>query len=204
MRTQMAAAALAAAAALSAGLSTTASSAATAATWTVTPGGSTGGSGPGTLKDTTAGTTVFTCTALGLSLLFKSGSGLTNPLASISALRVSGCPTTVTITAGGLPWQLNGSSYDASTGVTTGTISGIDMRITEPGCSVTADGTAAGADNGRATIHYANATGKLKIGPGGSLRLWAVSGCLGMFHTGDRAALTDTITLTPHEHITSP
>jgi hypothetical protein len=187
----------------------TSSSATTAATWTVKPGGNFTTSGATQVKDTKT-TTVVTCKPVNRAFTAESGSGLPGTdIASITAVTYSGCTLgTITIpdvTANGLPWKLNATSYDVKTGVTTGTITGIDIQATTTGCAATLDGTAAGADDGMVKFTYTNSTGAFELLPaGGNLHYWAVSGCLGLVESGDPAQASGSTTVKPKQTITSP
>jgi hypothetical protein len=195
-----------AAAALTVALSAAPSSATTAATWTVKPGGKISGSGPAQVKDTKTGT-VAKCTSLKLGATAKKGSKLPGAkIAKITSATFSGCtigPISVTVAAHGLPWYLNALSYKS--GVTTGSITGIDLVATATGCSATLDGTKAGADNGTTKGTYSNSSGKLTLlGPGGNLHTYAVSGCLGLVKNGDPDQASGTLKVSPKQKITSP
>src|ERR1700690_3620989 len=144
----------------------------TAKTWTVHPGGAiTGKAGKTTLTDTTTGT-VLTCKSSTTAATLKSGSGLAGAaIASVTSVKFATCTgplsITFTVTSNNLPWNLNAVSYTASSGVTHGTLTGIDATLSGPGCSATVDGTAAGAHNGSVKGTYTNSTHKLKILPTG-------------------------------------
>jgi hypothetical protein len=191
------------------GLGTTAAMASNiAATWSVSPGGSFSFSGSGQVKDATTGT-VAKCTSIKLSGTLKSGHGLSGSgLGTIKTASFTGCTVAtlaVTVTTHGLPWKENATSFNATTGVTTGNISGIDLVATAPGCSATLDGTGAGANNGKTKITYTNSTGKIKLlGTGGNLHSYAVSGCFGLVNNGDAQHASGTETVTPKQTITSP
>jgi hypothetical protein len=194
--------------ALTVGLGMSPSFATTAATYTVTPGGAATASGTAQVKDTKTGT-IAKCTSLKLDATLKKGSGLAGAkIGSITgpATAFTGCSIgtiSVSVTAKGFPWHLNATSYKS--GVTTGTITGIDLVATATGCSATLDGTAAGADNGKVKVTYTNSTGKLAIlSAGGNLHDWAVSGCLGLENNGDPQDATGSTTVSPKQTITSP
>jgi hypothetical protein len=179
-----------------------------ATTWTVSPGGAiTAKSGKTVLTDTTTGN-ALTCKSSSTSATLKSGSGLAGAgLGSITAVTFKTCTgplgLTFTVTTNGLPWKLNAKSYNSSTGVTTGTITGIDATLSGPSCSATVDGTAAGADNGMVKATYTNSTGKLKIlTTGGNLHIYNVSGCAGLIATGDATTFSATYTVSPKQTIT--
>jgi hypothetical protein len=187
---------------------TTAMASSVRATWTVSPGGAISFSGSGQVKDATTGT-IAKCTSIKMSGTLKSGTGLSGTkLGSITTAAFTGCTiatVAITVTTNGLPWRLNATSFNATTGVTTGNISGIDLVATAPGCSATLDGTAAGANNGRTRITYTNSTGKIKLlGSGGNLHSYAVSGCFGLVNNNDVQQASGSGTLTPKQTITSP
>jgi hypothetical protein len=178
------------------------------ATWSVSPGGSFSFSGSGQVKDATTGT-IAKCTSIKLSGTLKSGHGLSGSgLGSITTASFTGCTiatVAITVATHGLPWKENATSYNATTGVTTGNISGIDLVATAPGCSATLDGTAAGANNGKTKITYTNSTGKIKLlGSGGNLHSYAVSGCFGLVNNNDVQQASGSGTVTPKQTITSP
>jgi len=179
-----------------------------ATTWTVSPGGAiTAKSGKTTLTDTTTDT-VLTCKSSSTSATLKSGSGLKGAgLGSITAVTFKTCTgplsLTFTVTTNALPWKLNAKSYNSTTGVTTGTITGIDATLSGADCSATVDGTAAGADNGEVKATYTNSTGKLKVKTtGGNLHIYDVSGCAGLIADGDATTFSATYTVSPIQTIT--
>jgi hypothetical protein len=177
-----------------------------AKTYTVKPGGAAKASGTAQVKDTKTGT-IAKCTSLKLSATLKKGSGLAGAkLGKITTGSFTGCKIgtiAVTVKTNGFPWYLNATSY--ASGVTTGTITGIDLVATATGCSATLDGTAAGADNGTVKVKYTNSTGKLTIlSTGGNLHDWGVVGCLGLENNGDPQDASGTTTVTPKQTITSP
>jgi hypothetical protein len=197
-----------AAAALALALGAAPSSATTATTWTVKPGDHFSTSGTTKVRDTKT-TTVVTC-KVKRSFTAKGGSGLPGAgIASITAVVYSDCTVGAIaispVVAHGLPWKVNATSYNAKTGVTTGTITGIDLVGSATGCRATLDGTAAGKDNGKVEFTYTNPTGALKLLPtGGNLHYWAVSGCVGLVANGDPAQASGTVTVKPKQTITSP
>ena len=132
-----------------------------AATWTVRPGGPVSlTSGRFTLKDTRTGTSL-SCTSSGLSGTLKSGGGLPGAgIGSIAKAAVGRCsgPMVFTITTSGLPWGVSFSSYQSSTGVVTGSISRIHLKMTPqaPICKAVVDGTSGTADDGVVAFTYTN------------------------------------------------
>src|SRR5215469_205528 len=180
----------------------------TAATWTVTPGGSvTGTAGTTTLSDSTTGTTL-SCTSSQATGTAKSGSGLANPLATIATMTFTNCtgPLGISFSASVTgPFPLNGTSYNATKGITTGQITNIHGSISGPLCSATVDGTSASAKNGTVKAHYRNSTGKLTVlATGGNLHIYNVSGCFGLINSGDSATFSGVYVLSPRQHISSP
>jgi hypothetical protein len=180
----------------------------TATTFTVTPGGAVTASGSAQVKDASTGT-VAKCTKVTLNATLKKGSGLKGAkIGSITgpSTAFSGCTIgtiSVTVTANGFPWFLNATSY--ASGKTTGTITGIDLVATAPGCSATLDGTAAGAKDGKVKVTYTNSTAKLAIlGTGGNLHDYAVSGCLGLINNGDAEKASGSTGVSPAQTITAP
>jgi hypothetical protein len=179
-----------------------------ATTWSVSPGGAiTAKSGTTTLTDTTTGNSL-TCTSSKTAATLKSGTGLAGAgLGSITSVTFTSCTgplgLTFTVKSNALPWKLNAVSYTSSTGVTHGTITGIDATLTGPSCSATVDGTAAGADNGKVKATYTNSTGKLKVlATGGNLHVYDVSGCAGLINSGDATTFTATYKVSPVQTIT--
>jgi hypothetical protein len=97
-------------------------------------------------------------------------------------------------------------SYNSATGVAAGSISHIQIKMSGAGgCRAVIDGTSGTAGDGIVKFTYANSTARLKtLTTGGSLHFYNVSGCLGLFRTGDPAILSATFTLSPKQTITSP
>jgi hypothetical protein len=196
--------------AVSLGLGANTALATAQATWTVSPGGALSASGPGQVKDVTTGT-VAKCSSIKMSGTLKSGSGLSGTgIGSVKSASFTGCKiatisVTVKVGKGSLPWQLNALTYNSATKTVTGSIKGLDLVATAPGCSATLDGTAAGANNGLIKFSYSDSTGKLKLlGSGGNLHSWAVSGCFGLVSNGDAQQASGTLPVTPKQNIHSP
>lgn len=193
----------AAALALGLGTATTARAGSVNAGWTVKPGGAFSFAGSGRIKDVATGTAA-TCTSITMSGTLKSGPG--PAIGTITSASVTGCSITglVHVTVGGLPWELDALHYHEVTGVTTGTIGGIDLALAAPGCSATLDGTAAGANDGLTGITYTDSTGKIKLRPGGNLHSYRVKGCFGLINNGDAQQVSGSGPVTPQQTITSP
>ena len=176
------------------------------ATWTVSPGGTFSFSGSAQVKDTKTGT-VAKCTSVKMAGTLKKGSGLAGAaIGTISTGSFSGCNVGgigVNVAVKGLPWKLNATSFKS--GVTTGTISGIELVATNPLCNATLDGTAAGKHNGVTKVTYTNSTGKLALlGPGGNLHSYNVSGCAGLIANNDPQQSSGSGAVSPKQTITSP
>jgi len=126
-----------------------------ATTWTIKPGGSTSAkSGNAIFIDTATGTKI-TCQSMTTTGTFKSGSGLSGSDAgSITGVGFNHCtgPLGVTISyrATDLPWHINVTSYKS--GVVTGTISHMQIKMTGPSCAGVIDGTSATASDGRPEV----------------------------------------------------
>ena len=205
-----AAVAAGAAAVLAVSLGAVASTAVTVRTWTVRPGGAvTATAGRTTLTDTTTGNSLA-CPSSTLSGTLKSGSGLPGTgIGSIATVPSIYCPTpagpSFTLMARDLPWHLNVSSYTASTGVVTGSLSHLQIAFTGPGCRAVIDGTSGTAGDGSVEVSYTNSTGRLKLlTADGNLHFYNVMGCFGLINSGDDAALSARFTVSPRQAITSP
>jgi hypothetical protein len=198
------------AAALALGIGATAAMATTATTWTVKPGGAiTSTAGTTVLKDTSTGNTLK-CTSSKASATLKKGSGLSGTgIGSITKLSFSSCTgplgIAATVTPNNLPYKLNATSFNKTSGTTTGSITGIDTKVVGGPCSVIVDGTGAGKHNGKVKVTYTNSSHKLKVvASGGNLHLFNATGCSPFFASGDAATFTGTYTVSPAQTITSP
>jgi hypothetical protein len=186
-----------------------AASAVTAVTWTVHPGGPVSlKSGRFTLTDTKTGVTI-TCRSTRMRGTLRGGSGLRGTgIGSIASVNLTECgdpPTTPGMTAAGLPWHMNLTSYNATKRVVTGSLSHVQVKIKGPGCSAVVNGTGATAADGMVTFRYADGTGALTVlTTGGNLHLYHVKGCFGLLNNADPVTLSATYTLSPAQTITSP
>jgi hypothetical protein len=168
------------------------------ATWSVSQSvNTTGSSKKAALVDTTTGTRI-TCSGVGAGFGFTRGMGLDNPIATMSGIQFSSCAlpggAAVTVTAN-QQWDIMGVSFNKrrNLGVTSGDLTGIDISISSSGCSGVLDGTAASADNGTANYQFYNNPGFLIGRTGGSLHIYNVSGCTGVFNAGDTFTLSYTM-----------
>ena len=182
-----------------------------ATTWTVRPGGPVSlKSGRFMLKDARNGLSLI-CLSSALGGTLKAGSGLSGTtIGSITAVTFTNCSVPLgpgfTLRARDLPWHLNVSSYDATTGVVTGSISHFQMTLRFAGVSCTAviAGTSGTASDGIVKFTYTNSTVKLKtLTTGGNLHFYNVKGCFGEIITNDPAAIAAAYTVSPRQTITS-
>ena len=182
-----------------------------ATTWTVRPGGPLSlTSGTLTFTDTKTRSN-FTCTSSRSSGTLKSGSGLSGTrIGSLTAISFTNCTNPLGIRfflmAADLPWHVNFSAYNATTGVAAGSISHIHINVSSPGCGAVIDGTSAVAGDGIVKVSYTNSTAKLKARTtGGNLHFYSVTGCAGLFLSGDPVTVSAaTFTVSPKQAITSP
>jgi hypothetical protein len=179
-----------------------------AASWTVTPGGAvTGAAGTTTLADSTTGTSL-SCSSSSATGTLVSGSGQASPLGSITGITFNNCtgPLGISFSASVTgPFPLNGKSYNATTGVTTGSITNIHGALSGPLCSASVDGTSATANNGTVKARYKNSSHKLTVlTTGGTLHIYNVSGCFGLINSGDSATFSGVYVISPNQTITSP
>jgi len=181
-----------------------------AATWTVRPGGSVSlMSGRLTVRDTSTGT-VLVCTSSHVSGTLKHGGGLSGTgIGSVTSGSFTHCNGPIwlpfTLTATGLPWHVNLTSYNATTGVATGNLRHAQLKLTGPSCSAVIDGTSGTASNGIIRFTYTTSTATLTVLPhGGNLHFYNLSGCGGLFIGGDPATISGKLSVRPKQTITSP
>jgi hypothetical protein len=196
--------------------------AAATATWTVTPGGRFFSPSSGYTRqdftDSSTGT-VIGCNDLTMGGTFKSGSGVTNPIAKITSFGYSsGSPGEAYPCSIGAPvievtfstLQFRAVRYDASQGVTYGAFADVHATFSGAGsfaCSGIIDGTSATAHNG--LIRVLAKTGGVRTFGGSVLHLYDISGCGGLLNSGDTLTFKGIFALeqwkTGHaEIITSP
>jgi hypothetical protein len=182
---------------------------AVAITFSISPGGAiTAKAGTTTLTDTASGTKL-TCTSSSSSGKLKSGHGISGTnLGSITKLTFSGCTgplgLTFSVSNSNFPWTLHGTAFNATSGVTTGNITGIKSHLSGPSCSANVAGSTASA-GGKVKVTYTNSTHKLKVlASGGTLHVYSVSGCAGLLHSGDATTFVGTYVVSPSQKITSP
>lgn len=185
-----------------------ASSSAARATWTISPGGSFTATGTVRATDPSTGGSISCQASLGGTL--KRGSGLSGAgIGSVTSASFTRCKAgtiafTVTVGPGSLPWEVSALSYNATSGVTTGSLEDIDLQASATGCNAALDGTADNANNGLAKFSYADSTGVLKLTGGGDLHYWDIINCFGFINPGDSVKVTGSLNVTPKQAITSP
>jgi hypothetical protein len=161
-----------------------------ATSWHVSNGGSISAQDPdGT--ELTAGSQTLVCDdpSDGTGTVLNADPANPTPIGTIDTLNFSGCHIGIfnfeVDTTGNQPWNLNAVSYNSTTHVTTGTITGVTAALSGPLC--TADVTGPGGAPGSVDATYDNDTGVLSVAGGGNLVLRNVSGCGGLI-TNDQAA----------------
>lgn len=174
--------------------------------WTITPGGhadGTAGTTNLTVQDPQSGEIQMTCDSSTVGVDLESGVSDDNQLATIPespGIQFNNC-----LLAGFIEfsvqqvgvWTLNGSSYDAATGVTTGTIDNIVASISGPGCAATVEGSVNGTFN--------NGTDVLTVNPDQTLTVTNVDDvdtCLDLIHEGATAAFDGAYSVAPGQEIT--
>jgi hypothetical protein len=203
--------ALTAATVLATATGTAPSAAATVTTWTVRPGGTiTATAGKTTLADTRTGA-MIPCASARMSGTLKPGSGLPGAgIGSFATAVYSQCAAggfEAKLTARGLPWRLNLTSYDRSTGVARGTIGHLKLAVAPSAlaCTAVINGTSGSTPDGVVPVSYTSKTGVLQVLPAGSgLRWYHVRNCAGIVNNGDPATLSASYVISPRQVITSP
>ena len=180
--------------------------------WQVGPGGSITGTGKRVALTDDATGTAIACTSSSMSGSLKPGHQLPAAgIGSISSVSLQTCTapgggniTVATSASASHPWLLNAQSWDPATTVTTATISGITASVSGSGCSATVAGpssTAAGTTGVTNSIDPFSLTDTLSVSPGGNLHVWKVSGCSGLFNSGDALTLTLAYRITPSQWV---
>lgn len=182
-------------------------------TWTVKPGGAiTGTAGKTTLiAKGPAGNIPLVCNSSATKAVLKKGSKLAGAgIGSITSVTFTKCNglglafTVKTSATTKAPWKLNAVKYNKTTGVTTGTITGIKAILTGPSCKADVGGTTK-TNTGTVAVTYSNKTHKLVVlSSGGTLHIWNVNGCLGVIKNGDVSQFSGTYLVKPTTTITSP
>jgi hypothetical protein len=170
---------------------------ATTTTWTVSPGSVAGADATGHLSDTSTGAK-FPCRNQAQDERFKRGSGLANPIGHVIGFSMC-TPHPGSSAPGAEPPRIVSLispnviavSYDASTGVTTGRITGMQLLLSDNGCEADIDGATA-SKGGVLYFKYTNATSILSLFTAGNdLHFFNVSNSCSStlnINNGDRAA----------------
>lgn len=189
-------------------------------TWTVTAGsaaagrtiqvkGTTTGASPQIHFTDTTTSTDLTCDSGTASGTTTTGSGLSGTgIANINGATTTwvNClgPLGIHLTPTGHgTWKINANTYNATTGLTNGTLTGANATVTGTGCSFTVKGSV--------PIAYRNSTQILQVkNTAANLTVSGVSGCFGAVNNGDKASFSGSYKLkalnVPFNpiHITSP
>lgn len=187
-------------------------SASAAGTWTVSGAPATGAatltSTNTVLTDPSTGTQLH-CTTAGATTDLTNGTGKSgSPLAHVTAATWSNCSgplgITFSVTAQNLPWSKNAVSYNSATGVTTGTLTGVEAHISGVGCTADFRGTSA-TSTATVDVKFTNSTHTLTVLGTGNLHAYNVSGsCLGLLNSGDAVTYTGDYVAGAPVVITSP
>ena len=211
MRARLIAGFLAGTAVLAASLGGAPAQAGAAATWTVSPGGTataTATAGTITLTDTSTGA-VGTCASSKATGTVKKGSGLSGQdIGTVTAAAFSSCAALgsvpMTVTSRGLPWRISFTSYNATTDVVAGTVSGVKAVLTG-NCDAVVNGTSGSPADGEVSAVYNDRIGQLTfLSSGSNLHYWHVKHCYRLINNGDPVALTASYMVRPIQDITSP
>lgn len=169
------------------------------ATWTIDPGGPFTGTAGTTVLEVQESGVQLSCESAGATGEAKVGSGHSNPLATISDTEFNNCTgpfgLVFEVTHGGV-WTLNGDTYDATTGTTTGTISNIVADISGPGCIAQV--------TGQVDATYTNSTAELRVLPNFTLLITSVDpneNCFGLINPGEHASFDGVYEVSPAQTI---
>jgi hypothetical protein len=181
--------------------------AATASTWTIKPGGDiTGRSGIIALTDTRTGTAVQ-CGSSTVRATLKSGPRQVNPIGEITSVTFASCEAaggqTFMVTAIASPahsWPVTADTHRGR--VTRGKIGNVTIRIARTGCRAVVGGATADSP-GTAGFRFLNVEDALEIS-GGALHADDVTGCPGLFASGDPVTWTGGYKVLPPQTVTSP
>lgn len=211
MRARLIAGFLAGTAVLAASLGGAPAQAGAAATWTVSPGGAATAkatAGTITLTDTSTGA-VGTCASSKATGTVKRGSGLSGQdIGTVTAAAFGSCAALgsvpMTVTSKGLPWRISFTSYNATTDVVAGTVSGVKVVLTGS-CDAAVNGSSGPAADGVVRAVYNDRIGELTfLSSGSNLHYWHVKHCYRLINDGDPVALTASYMVRPIQDITSP
>jgi hypothetical protein len=180
---------------------------ATAATWSVNQSVDTGGATKVVLTDRTTGVKIK-CGAQ-FDYLFSQEMGLPSDIATLNFVNFGNCRlpggVAITLTSNTTKTPMIALSFNPrrNLGVTTGEFTGLDISLSSSGCSGVLDGTAAGANDGTIPYRFYNNPDVLLTSGQGGLQIYSVSGCTGLFSTGDTFTLSSSMNFSDL-FITSP
>jgi hypothetical protein len=175
---------------------------ASAATWTITPGGPFTATAGTTLLEIQESGIQLSCVSASATGTLKSGTNLTNPLAQIPGTQFTDCQGPFGLTFEVIhvgTWELNGVTYNAGTGVSTGTLDNIEADIVGPGCNATVTGSV--------PVTFTNSSDVLSVLPDFTLTVSFVdpaNDCLGLINQGEHANFDGDFVLSPGQTVTSP
>ncbi|WP_327291422.1 hypothetical protein [Streptomyces sp. NBC_01198] len=171
---------------------------------TVTPGGTfTATLAPWTVANPATGFNV-TCASLALhgSLMSSSSPTIGHFTSAAATSCVGPGGIAVTETFLGLPWTINETAYNSSTGVALGTFTGLRVQLTGPLCGATVAGAGGGTSPATLTWSHSNSSPQLLTVTGGGLHVFNVTGCFGLLHNGDSVTVgSNAFTLSPPQTI---
>lgn len=180
-----------------------------AAAWTVRPGGPVSlTSRQLVVRDITTASRL-SCAPARFSGRLKSGGGLSGTgIGAVTSGGSTDCNGPLglpfILTATGLPWHANVTSYNAATGVVTGKLSHIQAKLAGPSCRAVIDGTSGTASDGIVRFSYTNSTATLSALPnGGNLHFYNLSGCAGLLTGGGPVTISGKLSVSPKQAITS-
>ncbi|WP_329179531.1 hypothetical protein [Streptomyces sp. NBC_01477] len=170
---------------------------------TVTPGGPfTAATSPWVIGNPVTGVNI-TCGTLNLGgTLMSSSTPVIGHVSSATATMCSG-PAGLTFTMSflGLPWTVNETTYNATTGVATGTLTGFRVQLSGI-CKATIAGPGGAGVGGTLGWSHNNSVPQTLTVTSGSLVLYNVTGCLGLLNNGNAVTVgTGAYTLSPPQSI---
>jgi hypothetical protein len=199
VRTIVAVAAAVAATALGSGVASAA--VITPGTWTVAPSGAIAApAGTTTLVGPNATLTCQSSSVNGTAVGTATGSPATLaslPAGASTGVKFNNCTGpfgfTFTVTQVGT-WLLRGTTFDNVAGVTSGSITSVNARLSGPSCTATVTGSVGAT--------YTNSSKQLKTTTS-NLTVTAVSGCLGLLSVGQHPTFNGTYTASTGQTITA-
>ncbi|WP_024876627.1 hypothetical protein [Saccharomonospora piscinae] len=174
--------------------------------WVIDPGGDyTAASGTTVLTNTSTGVTLNCSGSDAEGSLNTNASGSPAQIGTIAGISWENCSgplgLSFDVEPQNLPWSINGESYDAATGVTTGSIGGVTAVLSGTSCNATVEGATPGTyDNGSDTLAPGPIAGSpheltvTYVDPG--------AGCFGLINTGDTVTFEGAYVVSPGQDVT--